>query len=51
MKNLYTLKPQIRFSLIVFLLATFNLFAQTTYNITDPEALENHTFVPGDIII
>ena len=35
----------------LMLLITNALFSQTTYNITDPEALEDQTYVPGDIII
>ena len=35
----------------LLLLKTNALFSQTTYNITDPEELEDQTYVPGDIII
>ena len=36
---------------IIFLFRSHNVFSQTTYNITNPEALENQSYVPGDEII
>ncbi len=35
----------------IFLLFSLPIFAQTTYNISDPEELEDQTYVPGDEII
>jgi len=37
--------------LIFFILFSVALFSQTTYNISDPEALEDQTYVAGDEII
>ncbi|WP_034040878.1 chondroitinase-B domain-containing protein [Wocania ichthyoenteri] len=37
------------FTLILF--SNYNVFSQTTYNISDPEALEDQTYGPGDEII
>ena len=37
------------FYLLLFL--TVTTFSQTTYNISDPEDLENNTYTAGDVII
>lgn len=37
--------------ILIVMFSSFLVFAQTTYNITDPEDLENNTYVAGDIII
>ena len=51
-KNNYSLKS-IPFYLVIatLLLLTQTSISQTTYNINDPEALEDQTYVPGDVII
>lgn len=51
MRNLSSLK--IITALITLILCMFSgaIFSQTTYNITDPEDLENQTYVAGDEII
>ncbi|PWH82168.1 alginate lyase [Algibacter marinivivus] len=36
---------------LLLLLFSVSVIGQTTYNITDPEDLENQTYIPGDIII
>ena len=35
----------------LLLLLSANLYGQTTYNINDPEDLENNTYEAGDLII
>ncbi len=52
MKKKYSLKFS-TFSLIIalFLIVTQVSFSQTTYNIDDPEKLEDQTYVAGDVII
>ena len=37
--------------MLLFLFCSLTMFSQTTYNITDPEDLENQTYIPGDVII
>jgi poly(beta-D-mannuronate) lyase len=51
MKNAYALKTQMFFTTLMLLLFSVPIFSQTTYNITDPEALEDQTYVAGDEII
>ncbi|WP_299100683.1 chondroitinase-B domain-containing protein [uncultured Winogradskyella sp.] len=52
MNNLYTFKFQFyHITFIVMLLSSLNLFSQTTYTISDPEDLEDQTYLPGDVII
>ena len=51
MKKFYVLKFQTLFTLFILLLFSLPLIAQTTYNISDPEELENQTYVAGDEII
>lgn len=51
MKNFYALSIQLFFVTLSLLLLSIPIFSQTTYNITDPEALEDQTYVAGDEII
>ena len=51
MKNLTFLKTPIFFIILISLLFPVSIFSQTTYNISDPEDLENQTYVAGDEII
>ncbi len=51
MKNFYTFRIQLFFTTLIVLLLSVPIFSQTTYNITDPEALEDQTYVAGDEII
>jgi poly(beta-D-mannuronate) lyase len=37
--------------ILVIVLFSKSMFSQTTYTINDPEALEDKTYVPGDVII
>jgi poly(beta-D-mannuronate) lyase len=48
MKNLYPIKTLVFFATLLF---SVPIFSQTTYNITDPEELEDQTYVAGDEII
>lgn len=49
-KNYFLRSLTFSFFLILLLFST-NIYSQTTYNISDPEDLENETYGPGDIII
>ncbi|GAB5551407.1 MAG: hypothetical protein Sapg2KO_09980 [Saprospiraceae bacterium] len=51
MQKSYAAKFPLFIATLIFLLFSGSTFAQTTYNITDPEALEDQTYVPGDEII
>jgi len=51
MKNFYVRITQLCFPTLIVLLFSVPIFSQTTYNITDPEALEDQTYVAGDEII
>ena len=51
MKNFYAIKSQTFFATLTLLLFSVSIFSQTTYNITDPKALEDQTYVAGDVII
>jgi poly(beta-D-mannuronate) lyase len=51
MKIFNSLKTPIFFTTLFSLLFSVSIFSQTTYNISDPEDLENQTYVPGDEII
>ena len=51
MKNNHCPKTQLIFLILILALFSINLSAQTTYTISDPTALENQTYVPGDVII
>lgn len=51
MKNFHFLKIQFFFAPLILLLFSASIFSQTTYNITDPESLEDQTYVAGDEII
>lgn len=51
MKILNSLKTPIFFISLISLLFSASIFSQTTYNISDPEDLENQTYVAGDEII
>ncbi|MUU78211.1 chondroitinase-B domain-containing protein [Winogradskyella endarachnes] len=51
MNSLYNLKLRKLLMLTILLASTISVFAQTTYYINDPGALENQTYVPGDVII
>lgn len=51
MKNSYSTKITVLFTTVFFLLLSTSTFSQTTYTITDPEDLENQTYVAGDTII
>ena len=51
MNALYTIKTQLLSIAATLLLCSLSIFAQTTYTITDPEALEDQTYVAGDEII
>jgi len=51
MKISNPLKTPIFLTTFISLLFSVSIFAQTTYNISDPEDLENQTYVPGDEII
>jgi len=51
MKNLYTFKNQTLLATLIVVLYSVSILSQTTYNITDPEALEDQTYVAGDEII
>lgn len=51
MKTLCLVKIQLLFATSILLLFPVYIFSQTTYNITDPEDLETHTYVAGDEII
>jgi len=51
MKNHGSLKSSIIFTASISLLFSITLFSQTTYTISDPEELENETYIAGDVII
>lgn len=51
MKNSITSKARLFFACGVFVMFSAQAFAQTTYNIDDPEKLEDQTYAPGDVII
>ena len=51
MKENYFLKFSTLFAPGIILLLSFPLVSQTIYNISDPEALEDQTYVAGDVII
>ena len=51
MKDTDLLKFQSFFTLLILLSLFAPIVAQTTYNISDPEELEEQTYVPGDEII
>ncbi|NRD19724.1 T9SS type A sorting domain-containing protein [Winogradskyella eckloniae] len=52
MKTFYVFKSRMYFLIILLLMTSlFTLNAQTTYNISDPEDLEDQSYVPGDVII
>lgn len=51
MENFYALKIQMSFATLILFLFSAPIFSQTTYNISDPEALEDQTYVAGDEII
>lgn len=51
MKNFYPRKRELFFATLILSLFSVSIFAQTTYNITNPEALEDQTYVAGDEII
>lgn len=51
MRNVSTLKLKRFFKIVILLLFSIPISSQTTYNITNPEDLENQTYVPGDEII
>ncbi len=40
-----------KITMCLLLLFSVSIIGQTTYNITDPGALENQTYAPGDVII
>ena len=51
MKNFNSLRTPIFFIILILILFSVSIYSQTTYNITDPEALEDQTYVAGDVII
>lgn len=51
MNNSYALNIQLFFATVILLLFSVPMFSQTTYTITDPEALEDQIYVAGDEII
>lgn len=51
MKNSITSKARLFFACGVLVMFSAQAFAQTTYNIDDPEKLEDQTYAPGDVII
>ena len=51
MNTFYSLKFKTFLATIILVLLSVPLFAQTTYNISDPEALEDQTYEAGDEII
>lgn len=51
MKNSYSAKITVLFTTVFLFLLSISTFSQTTYNISDPEDLENQTYGPGDEII
>ena len=51
MKNFTAIKTSIFLTTLISFLFSFSIIAQTTYNISDPEDLENETYVAGDVII
>ena len=40
-----------KYTFYLLFLLTVSTYSQTTYNISDPEDLENNTYVAGDLII
>ena len=51
MKISDSIKTPIFFTTLISLLFSVSIFSQTTYNISNPEDLENETYVAGDVII
>ncbi len=51
MKNLYPSKLKKLVPILILLAWSIPIFSQTVYNISDPAALEDQTYVPGDEII
>ena len=51
MKIFNSLVTPIFFTTLFILIFSVSIFSQTTYNISDPEDLENQTYVAGDVII
>ena len=49
MKKLTT--PKLFFTSLLFVAFASQALSQTTYNITDPEALEDENYIAGDVII
>ncbi len=51
MKVFFSFRLLTIFTVIIFLLFSAPIFAQTTYEISDPEDLQSQTYVPGDEIV
>lgn len=51
MKMFVSLNYQLFFTTILISFLSVSVFSQTTYNIYDPEKLEDQTYEPGDVII
>ena len=51
MKTFYSSTIKLLFTTTFFLQFSFSIYSQTTYNISDPEDLENQTYEAGDEII
>ena len=51
MKKHHPFKTQLLFTCLISFLFSASSIAQTTYTINDPEALQDETYVPGDVII